>query len=293
MAKKKSRTQQAFELLVNTDAEKARLRLKKYSTDLKRLARDEKSFTRQAQKRAAVVRATQIPAPGTTTVSSRAQSRFRVTRSSKNFAIGAEGVRLGHLRFNQAGRFSFSERTFLRSGTVLGAAVAGQVLGNVGEATARLRDEIRAGRDPTKLATQYVKDQVGRVIQMAGQLFGITKIATAVVALSTGVSWEEAEKGLTDVGILFLGGEDAILKRTNEIAAEEAVTSNKHRMMLLKTRRRVRARNLLRWPQDTQTQMEAIREDLAFEENDARLMVRDITNVPLWKRVSLSVNEGA
>lgn len=293
MARKKDRTQKAFELVVSTDQEKARQRLKKYGADLKKLNKAEKAFVRQAQKRAAAVRAAQVPAPGTTTVASRAQSRFRASRSSKNIAFGAEGVRISHLRFNQAGRFSFSERTFLRSSAFLGAAVAGQIGGNVLQAAVRIRDEIRQGVDPLSVVGKYIGDNIGRTLKMAGQLFGITNIATAIYALRSGDTWEQAEKGMADLGVLLLGSEDAVLKRMHEIASEEAATYVKHRQAQLKSMRRVRARNLQRWPQDVQSQTEAIREDLAVEEGDSRLMVRDITNVPLWKRVGLSINSGS
>lgn len=288
MARKKSRSQQAFELIVSTDAEKARLRLKKYSTDLKRLNRDEKSFVRAAQRRAAAVRAAGVPSPVLGVLPT-----ARVTRSQKFFALGAEGVRIGHLRFNQAGRISLSERTLLGAGKAAGIAVGLQVLGSLGEASVRVRDEISRGRDPTKVVTKYAKEQAQRVITMFGDLFGITKISATVAAHIADVPFEDAMRAMGDLGIVLLGSEDAVIKRAAEIGAELAVIEGRNLALLLKHRRQVRAKNLERFPQDLQSQLEVIREDLAVRESDDRLMVRDVTNVPVWKRVNLAVNEGA
>ena len=296
MAKKKSERQKQLEILINAVFGRANKDLKKHSAALKRLTKDEQQVIRTAQRRAAVVAAggTGVT-PGTSTTTSRAQSRFRVTRSQKFFQIGAEGVRISHFRFNQAGRISLSERTALGAagGIGIGVVIGGQLAGSAAEAGIRIRDEYRRGGDATKVALTYGKDQLRRLLAMAGQLTGVTKLATSVASLVTGASWEQADEAIEDLALLLFGSDESIQKRATAKTIAPALMEAKNRGIANRSRQRARATDLTRIPQDVESRMEFLREELGFRADEDRIMVRDITNVPLWRRVRLPINSGS
>lgn len=232
-----------------------------------------------------------LPLGGRTTLLGRLSAKFR---NNSALSVGAEGIRIGDVRLSRSG-IGLSEKTLVGSGPLAFGVVAGQITGTVLQGIAQTRDRLREGATFADFFSDFVANVPGRLVGQVADLFGLQSIAKGVLALITGLDFKTTQKmwqkTIAEVWDTSGTGQAAL---QNEMDADieglkvqyDSVRNSLNRDKKLKTVFRQK------FPQSTIGQADALREDIASQLSDDRLLIRDFGGRPIWKTLSVSLNGG-
>ncbi|MCC7510217.1 MAG: hypothetical protein IT464_12730 [Planctomycetes bacterium] len=230
----------------------------------------------------------EIQAPDT--MSGRIADRLGIPR--RHLSVGAEGLRVGHVRMSRSG-IGLSEKTFVGSSTLALAAVTGQVLGRTVDAVGKGVDAYRRGENPGEIITRGMVGGAANVLRSGLELFGFRFFASGFSALAP-------------QGSSFSINPDSFDSLYNEAwEAGIAYIANTHHKRERERREKVLRKQRIEeyqlmektWAEMTEfldpaSEAARVRTELAISYSESRAMVRSATGRPLWKVVGYSSTEG-
>lgn len=202
-------------------------------------------------------------------------------------AYGSEGLRVGHVRLSRSG-LSLSEKTFLGTGNLAIGAAAGQIIGTLAQESVTIREDIEKAEGVADYLVKIPLKSGARLGERVASLFGLTKIATGIIAQVSGSSWEDAEKAWNDTVRTLMGDYLKVMTEEQDAILTASVES---RLNGLQRNQKLKAKRLDKWPQNPMAHADAVREDVARSYTEERIMTRDLAGRPLWK-VAQIPNEG-
>lgn len=208
-------------------------------------------------------------------------------KKNRLFFAGAEGFRVGDVRLSRTG-FSLSEKTLVGAGKLGVVAAAGQVLGSVLTLGVQTRDDIRKGKTAGQIATNLLVRGPGKIITQVSELFGANKIGQAIVALFSGEDLDFV-KEMSDRGRKRVFDYEGWQRDRED---EQARQSSENAKAQIEFKSFLRATRINQYPQGILARTDFIREDIANNIAEDRLLVRDTDGRPLYKTLRVSMNGG-
>lgn len=261
----------------------------------KRLAAAIDQLTNKERKLANVLKrrkaAGALPLGGRTTLLGRLSAKFR---NNAALSVGAEGIRVGDVRLSRSG-IGLSEKTLVGSGPLAFGVVSGQIAGTILQGIVRVRDKLREGATYEEFINDFVNDVPGRLVGQVADLFGLQSIAKGTLALITGLDFKTTEKmwrqTVAEVWD-FSGTGINRLKNQFENDLEGLKVGYDSVRNAMQRDKKMKTVFRQKYPQTITAQADALREDIASDISEARLLIRDFGGRPIWKTLAVSLNGG-
>lgn len=210
------------------------------------------------------------------------------TDSASRFAsIGAEGLRVGHVRLSRSG-LSLSEKTIARSlgpYSVIGGQVAGRVVQTIGH-YAELR---RQGTDVDKALYVAGRGAVAGLMRMGVELFGFRQFAEGFNSIFGTAPAEDFTKLYNET---WEHGLNVMRRRADATRNQRASDERRHRAEFYNSMTKMHAEQLQWAAGRSDLWAMELRAELAENFSEQRAMTRTMTGRPLWKVVGYVPGEG-
>ncbi len=232
-----------------------------------------------------------VTSGGRTTLLGRLSAKFR---NNPTLSVGAEGIRVGDIRLSRSG-VGLSEKTLVGSGPLAFGVVAGQIGGTVLQGIVKARDKLREGATFEDFVQEFVAEAPGRIVSQVADLFGLQNIAKGLISLISGTDFKTTEKmwrqAVSELWDVKRTNRNSLLNQLDNDRDEQKLIADSFQNSLNRDKK-LKQVFLNKYPQSRVAQADALRENIAETDTDARLLVRDIGGRPVWKTLDVSLNGG-
>lgn len=204
---------------------------------------------------------------------------------------GAEGVRVGHVRLSRSG-FSLSEKTFLGTGRLATAAIAGQIAGHALQTGEKVYERIKQGEDVSRALAEGAVGLGAGLARNVFELFGgglLAPFMLAGLAPATGgkhspfasITPSEGRRWINEFWARLSGSSENVGPIYQSVLMEDM---RGQRRDMIEAHEKMYA-DFLGNAGTAPQQAERTRRELGRKFSEQRAMTRSLTGRPLWKIV--------